>query len=98
VVEAAIRVRAAKVSVPMRADQFPIIQVAEGAAAPDGIDLTVRSGDVSLQATLGCKGYRKATKSVSEGGGEGYVVLQGALGEGGVILDAGLMYQAPRTG
>jgi hypothetical protein len=97
VVEVSIRVKAAKVSVPMRAEQFPVIQVAEGAAAPDGVDLTVQSGDISLQATLSRKGYRKAAKAVSEGGGEGYVVLQGTLGRGGVILDPGLTFQPPRT-
>jgi sRNA-binding protein len=96
IVEATVRVKAAKVIVPVRIEQFPKIDVPEGAKAPAGVDLVLKSGEVALHATINRKSFRKAMRTIEESPAGTFVVVQGALGLDGTILEAGMVVQPPK--
>jgi len=84
----------AKVSVPLKADEvdFSAVLVPEPNTQPD-VTLRIDAGGVLLKVTFKGKNFRKSMKAVIPGC---FVVIQGRLGPGGNILEAGIVLQPPK--
>jgi hypothetical protein len=84
----------AKVSVPLKADEvdFSSVLVPEPKTQPD-VTLRIDAGGVALKVTFKGKNFRKSVKAIIPGC---FVVIQGKLGPGGNILEAGIVLQPPK--
>ena len=84
----------AKVTVPLKADDvdFLSVLVPEPQPQPD-VTLRIDAGGVPLKVTFKGKNFRKSVKSITRGT---FVVIQGKLGPGGNILEAGIVLQPPK--
>ncbi len=86
----------AKVSVPLKADEVDfspvLVLVPEPRPQPD-VTLRIDAGGVPLKVTFKGKNFRKSVKAITPGC---FVVIQGRLGPGGEILEAGIVLQPPK--
>lgn len=84
----------AKITVPLKADEvdFASVLVPEPQAQPD-VTLRIDAGGVPLKATFKGKNFRKSVKAITPGV---FVIIQGKLGPGGNILEAGIVLQPPK--
>ena len=85
----------AKVTVPLKADEvdFASVLVPEPKTQPD-VTLRIDAGGVPLRVTFKGKNFRKSMKALTPGV---FVVIQGKLGPGGEILEAGIVLQPPKS-
>ena len=83
-----------KITVPLKADEvdFASVLVPEPKPQPD-VTLRIDAGGVPLKVTFKGKNFRKSMKAVIPGC---FVVIQGKLGPGGNILEAGIVLQPPK--
>ena len=83
-----------KITVPLKADEidFASVLVPEPGTQPD-VTLRIDAGGVPLKVTFKGKNFRKSVKAIVPGC---FVVIQGKLGPGGNILDAGIVFQPPK--
>lgn len=83
-----------KITVPLKADEvdFASLLVPEPGTQPD-VTLRIDAGGVPLKVTFKGKNFRKSMKAITPGC---FVVIQGKLGPGGNILEAGIMLQPPK--
>lgn len=83
-----------KITVPLKADEvdFASVLVPEPGTQPD-VTLRIDAGGVPLKVTFKGKNFRKSMKAITPGC---FVVIQGKLGPGGNILEAGIMLQPPK--
>lgn len=58
------------------------------------LTLQLKAGGIELTATVKAKGYRDVLNKVDASPHGAFAVLQGKLGPGGVVLDAGFTVQA----
>ncbi len=81
----------AKVTVPLKSDEvdFASALVPEPQPQPD-VTLRIDAGGVSLRVTFKGKNFRKSVKAITPGM---FVVIQGKLGSGGELLEAGIILQ-----
>ena len=84
----------AKITVPLKADEvdFASVLVSEPQTQPD-VTLRIDAGGVPLKVTFKGKNFRKSVKAIAPGV---FVVIQGKLGPGGTILEAGIVLQPPK--
>ncbi len=80
-----------KITVPLKADEvdFASVLVPEPNTQPD-VTLRIDAGGVPLKVTFKGKNFRKSVKAITPGC---FVVIQGKLGPGGNILEAGIVLQ-----
>lgn len=85
----------AKITVPLKADEvdFASVLVPEPKTQPD-VTLRIDAGGVPLRVTFKGKNFRKSMKALTPGV---FVVIQGKLGPGGEILEAGIVLQPPKS-
>lgn len=85
----------AKITVPLKADEvdFASVLVPEPKTQPD-VTLRIDAGGVPLRVTFKGKNFRKSMKALTPGV---FVVIQGKLGPGGEILEAGIVLQPPKA-
>ena len=83
-----------KITVPLKADEvdFASVLVPEPNTQPD-VTLRIDAGGVPLKVTFKGKNFRKSMKAITPGC---FVVIQGKLGPGGNILEAGIVLQPPK--
>ncbi len=83
-----------KITVPLKADEvdFASVLVPEPQSQPD-VTLRIDAGGVLLKVTFKGKNFRKSMKAITPGC---FVVIQGKLGPGGNILEAGIVLQPPK--
>ena len=81
----------AKVTVPLRSDEVDLASalVPEPQPQPD-VTLRIDAGGVPLRVTFKGKNFRKSVKAITPGV---FVVIQGKLGPGGEVLEAGIILQ-----
>lgn len=92
-----IEINSIKVSMPIEGHKLPRdILPPEGApgSAKAMINLQLKAGEMELTATVKAKGYRDVLNKVDASPHGAFAVLQGKLGPGGVILEAGFTVQA----
>ena len=84
-----------KITVPLKADEvdFASVLVPEPKPQPD-VTLRIDAGGVRLKVTFKGKNFRKSVKAITPGC---FVVIQGKLGPGGNILEAGIVLQPSRA-
>ena len=84
----------AKITVALKADEvdFASVLVPEPQPQPD-VTLRIDAGGVPLKVTFKGKNFRKSVKAIASGV---FVVIQGKLGPGGTILEAGIVLQPPK--
>ena len=83
-----------KITVPLKADEvdFASVLVPEPKPQPD-VTLRIDAAGVPLKVTFKGKNFRKSVKAITPGC---FVVIQGKLGPGGNILEAGIVLQPPK--
>ncbi len=84
-----------KITVPLKADEvdFASVLVPEPQSQPD-VTLRIDAGGVPLKVTFKGKNFRKSVKMITQGC---FVVIQGKLGPGGNILEAGIVLQPAKA-
>ena len=85
----------AKITIPLKSDEvdFASVLVPEPKSQPD-VTLRIDAGGVPLKVTFKGKNFRKSMKALTPGV---FVVIQGKLGPGGEVLEAGIALQPPKA-
>ena len=89
-----VTVKSVKVTVPLKVSELPVLPEPKPNQKQDPLTLQFQCGDVTLTCTLNPKSYRKAMKDAHP---DSMAVVQGKLGNGGQIVEAGLTVTPPKA-
>ena len=89
-----IEVKAIKITIPILASELPTTCIPPEGQKVLPIKITLKCGDITMSATLNGKSYKKAVSNAQPGS---MAIIQGRLGPGNEILDAGITIMPPKA-
>ena len=89
-----VNVKSIKIAVPLKVSELPVLPEPKPNQKQEPVTLRFQCGDVMLSCTLNPKNYRKAIKDAHP---DSTAVIQGKLGSGGQILEAGMAVTPPKA-